>query len=404
MNSEKKASEKLYSQQFILMWCANFFVLTSLSSFFLFPLFIIDHGGNKSDIGILMAAMTLSSVIIRPWISHMVDRFGRKKSYFIGTLIITLMPIIHTFFRGDISDFYAPLMLVRIVLGIGVALGFTASFTYAADIIPPKRLNEGLGMFGITALIGMAVGPAISEPIIKNFGFNAYFLTASAIGTISLILQFFLTETFVPSSLQKNEISFFTVLKRKKIYSVAMLTMLFGVGFAAQGGFVSPYIEHIGLPMISLFFIAYAIAAVLTRLFGGKLADRVGEENIIPWAFAISASGFLSLIIVKNNWLLALSGIITGCGHGFIFPCLNALAIRDESIGIRGKINGIFTGGMDGGMLFGSVILGYIGEWFGFRPIFLATFLMLLSSLGIFFGLLKKAIRHSNHSIKNRAY
>ena len=383
------------------MWCANFFALTSLSSFFLFPLFIIDHGGNKSDIGILMAAMTLSAVLIRPWVSHMVDRLGRKKSYFIGTLIITIIPIIHIFFRGNISDFYAPLLLVRIIHGIGVALGFTASFTFAADIIPPKRLNEGLGIFGITSLVGMAVGPAISEPIIENFGFDAYFLTATAIGSISLILQFFLSETYVSTGKQDKEISFFTVLKRKKIYSVAMLTMLFGVGFAAQGGFVSPYIEHIGLPVISLFFIAYATAAVLTRLFGSKLADRVGEENIIPWAFVISATGFLTLIAVKNSWLLILSGLITGCGHGFIFPCLNALAIRDEPIYIRGKINGIFTGGMDAGMLFGSIILGYIGEWFGFRPIFIATALMLMGSLGIFFGLLKKAIHTGNLQIKD---
>jgi len=348
-----------------------------------------------------MAAMTLSSVLIRPWISHMVDSLGRKKSYFISTLIITIMPIIHIFFHGHISGFYAPLLLVRIVLGIGVALGFTASFTFAADIIPQKRLNEGIGMFGITSLVGMAVGPAISEPIIKNFGFDAYFLSAAAIGAISLVLQFFLSETYVPIGAKDNEISFFTVLKRKKIYSVAMLTMFFGVGFAAQGGFVSPYIEHIGLPMISLFFISYATAAVLTRLYGGKLADRIGEENIIPWAFVISAIGFLTLIVVKNSWLLILSGLITGCGHGFIFPCLNALAIRDEPIYIRGKINGIFTGGMDAGMLLGAITLGYIGEWFGFRPIFLATSLILMGSLGIFFGLLKKAVRTGNHQITN---
>ena len=348
-----------------------------------------------------MAAATLSSVLIRPWISHMVDRIGRKKSYFIGTLIITSIPAIHILFRGDISYFYVPLLFARIVLGIGIALGFTASFTYVADIIPPKRLNEGLGMFGITALVGMAVGPAISEPIIKNIGFNAYFLTATAIGVISLVLQFFLSETYVPSGPRHNEISFFDVLKRKKIYSVAMLTLIFGVGFAAQGGFVSPYIEHIGLPVISLFFIAYATAAVLTRLYGGKLADRVGEENIIPWAFVISATGFFTLVIVKNSWMLTVSGIITGCGHGFIFPCLNALAIRDEPIGIRGKINGIFTGGMDAGILMGSIVLGYIGEWLGFRPIFLATSLIILCSHAIFFGLLKKEILEGNHPIRD---
>jgi MFS family permease len=215
-------------------------------------------------------------------------------------------------------------------------------------------------------------------------------------GAVTLVLLLFLPETYVPLTTQDRRISFFNVLRRRKIFGVALLTMLFGVGMAAQGGFVSPYIDHLKLPNISLFFIAYSTAAILTRIFGGRLADRVGEESVIPWAFVISATGFLSLIIVKESWYLIVSGLITGCGHGFIFPCLNALAIRDEPIHIRGKINGVFTGGVDSGLFFGSIVLGYIGDWFGYRPIFLTTFLMLIIGLGVFFGLLGKAVRSSN--------
>lgn len=389
-------TRQLYSQQFILMALANFFIITSLSSFFLFPLFITSHGGAKSDIGILMGAMTLSSVLIRPWISQMIDRFGRKRSYLLGTLIMTVMPVTYIFFHGNLSDFYASLFIVRIIHGMGVALSFTASFTYVADIIPQERLNEGLSMFGITALVGMAVGPGIAEPIIRHLGFEAYFFTGSMLGAITLVLLLFLPETYVPQTMQDRGISFFTVLKRRKIFGVALLTMLFGVGMAAQGGFISPYIEHLKLPNISLFFIAYSSGAILTRIFGGRLADRVGEESVIPWAFVVSATGFLSLIMVKESWYLITSGVIIGCGHGFIFPCLNALAIRDAPIHIRGKINGVFTGGVDSGLFIGSIVLGYIGEWFGYRPIFITTFLILMIGLVIFFGLLGKTVRSSS--------
>lgn len=378
------------------MALANFFIITSLSSFFLFPLFITSHGGTRSDIGILMGAMTLSSVLIRPWISQMIDRFGRKRSYLLGTLIMTVMPVTYIIFHGNLSDFYTSLFIVRIIHGMGVALSFTSAFTYVADIVPQERLNEGLSMFGITALIGMAVGPGIAEPIIRHLGFEAYFLTGSMLGAITLVLLLFLPETYVPQNMQDRGISFFTVLRRRKIFGVALLTMLFGVGMAAQGGFISPYIEHLKLPNISIFFIAYSSGAILTRIFGGRLADRVGEESVIPWAFVVSATGFLSLIIVKESWYLITSGLIIGCGHGFIFPCLNALAIRDEPIHIRGKINGVFTGGVDSGLFIGSILLGYIGEWFGYRPIFITTFLILMIGLVIFFGLLgKKRVLHS---------
>ncbi|MCP4755908.1 MAG: MFS transporter, partial [Proteobacteria bacterium] len=370
--------EPVFSHQFIIIWIANFFVVASLSSFSLFPLFITAHNGRKADIGILMAALALSSVIARPWVSQMVDGFGRKKSYLLGTVILIVVPAVHILFQGNLADFFIPLFLVRVVHGLGVSFAFTASTTFVADIVPKERLNEGMGIFGITALVAMAAGPAISEPIIRHFGFDAYFLTASFFGTSSLVLQLFLRETLIMTASQGQTASFFSVLKRKKVLGVAILALFFGIAMATQMGFVSPYVQSIGLTHISMFFIAYSGMAVLTRILGGKLADRIGEERIIPWAFVVTGLGFLSLMALTNNWMLIGSGLICGCGHGFIFPCLSALAVRDEPIEIRGKIAGIFTGGMDSGLFVGSICLGYVGEWFGYRTIFFTTFVVLI--------------------------
>jgi MFS family permease len=67
----------------------------------------------------------------------------------------------------------------------------------------------------------------------------------------------------------------------------------------------------------------------------------------------------------------------------FLFPCLNSLAIRNEPINIRGKLTGIFTGGIDTGVFIGSVMLGYIGGWAGFRALFFVAGFALLIGLGV---------------------
>jgi len=90
------------------------------------------------------------------------------------------------------------------------------------------------------------------------------------------------------------------------------------------------------------------------------------------------------LVLVDNSMLLMLSGFITGLDYGFLFPSLNTLMIRNESGQIHGKINGIFTG---------SIGLGYIGEWFGYKSIFISTFLMLTVGLIFFFVFFRKVIR-----------
>jgi MFS family permease len=384
--------QRLYTRQFLIIWVANFFSVISMSTFFLFPLFITARGGNKVDIGFLMGVMTLSSVLSRPLVSQMIDKIGRKRSYFFGTIINAVIPALHILFQGSISDFYIPLIALRIVHGIGLGLCFTATLTYVSDIVPKERLNEGLGMFGVTSLVAMAAGPTLAEPIIRNFGFSAYFLTISGLGLSALIMQFFIPETYVRGASTAQSLSFFAVLKRKKILSISIMSAFFGIGMSTQGVFIAPYIQFLGLPNISIFFIAYSTTAVLTRIFGSRLADKVGEENILPWAFLLSAFGYLSLIYVQSSWFLIIPGLIAGCGHGLIFPCLNALAIRGEPIQIRGKISGIFTGAMDGGMFLGAIVSGYIGEWFGFIPIFITTFLVLVTGSGLFLAVLKKSV------------
>lgn len=392
LQSDTEAPSQLYTRHFLLMWLANFFTTTCLGSLFLFPLFIKEHGGSEADIGVLMGSITISSLLGRPWIAQAVDQFGRKKSFSLGTFSFVALPPVFLLFEGPLEGFYWAVFMLRVLQGIGVALCFTSAFTLVADIIPQERLNEGLGMFGITGLIGIAAGPTISEPVIDTFGFHAYFLTISLMAVISLLLQIRIPETYASGSGLDEKISFFGVLSRKKIFGMGVVTVFFGFAMATQNSFVSPFVRHLGLPSVSVYFIAYSFAAILSRVFGSKLADRVGERRVIPWAFLLIAIGFLFLVIVDSSFLLIIAGFIAGCGHGFLFPCLNALMIRGEPVAIRGKINGVFTGSIDLGLLCGSVGLGYIGEWMGYQSLFIATFLALMLGLILFLSTIHRLI------------
>jgi MFS family permease len=330
-----------------------------------------------------MGVFALSSVICRPWISGMIDRIGRKRSYTIGCMIMSILPLIYLLFRGELSHFYLPLMLVRVFHGVGLAICFTAVFTYIAYIIPEGRLNEGLGMFGITGITGLAIGPIIGETIIRTFGFPVFFLAATGMATTGLLLTLPLPESFKSVSHESAQ-SFFSVLIRRRPLNVAVLALLFGFGLSASGSFISPFTKEQGIAFIFLYYISYSSAAVLTRLLGGRLADRIGEDRIIPHAQILTGGDLLILILLGGNTILVLSGFLSGCGHGLLFPCLNSLAIRDQPVDIRGKITGVFTGGIDTGAFVGSIIPGYIGEWAGFRSPFFAAGLVRLIGLGVY--------------------
>jgi MFS family permease len=373
----------LYSRTFFSLALANLSCLSSFGTFFLFPLFITAHGGDQVDIGIIMGAFALSSVLCRPWISDMIDRIGRKKSYAVGSMIMTLMPLAYLFFRGALDSFYLPLIMVRVVHGIGFAICITAVFTYIADIIPNERLNGGLGMFGISGLMGTALGPVLAEIVIHEAGFDLLFIVAAAMSGVGLIIQYPLKDTYV-RVVKPVESSFFLVLQKRRVSMIAAIALLFGFGLAAANGFVAPFASERRISFISLYYIAYSSAAILTRLLGGSFIDRQGEDKIIPYALALTGGGLLMLVFMKQSGMLFVSGFMTGCGHGLLYPALIAHAIRGEPQNVRGKITGAFTGSIDAGAFVGSVILGYVGELVGFPALFLAAGAAVLCAIFIF--------------------
>jgi predicted MFS family arabinose efflux permease len=368
----------LYTPAFAALFITNLMIVASFSGFFLFPLFITDHGGSESDIGLLMGSFALASAACRPWVSEMIDRIGRKRSYTIGSLIMTLAPLFYLPLAGDIVDFFWPLLLLRVIHGIGIAICFTAIFTFIVDLIPTERLNEGIGMFGTSGLIGFAAGPALAELVIDFGGFSALFICSTLLACCGLLLHLPVKEVKREPAESSTTNGFFRLLKERKHLLVALMAGVFGFGLAATSTFVAPLAEQRGVAFISSYYLAYSAAAVGVRFFAGRVADRFGETQLLPWGIALAAAGMLYLPYCDSSMLLMISGLLSGTGHGLLFPSLNAMAIRGEAYEVRGKVTGIFTGSIDAGAFIGSIILGVIGELAGLSTLFFSAGLFML--------------------------
>lgn len=364
----------LYTPAFFAMFTANLSVVASFTCFFLFPLFITEHGGDATDIGLLMGIFALASALCRPWISPLIDRMGRKNCFICGSLVMILMPLSYMFF--DYSPLpILPLSLIRIIHGIGLAICFTSVFTFIADLVPSDRLNEGIGLFGISGLLGIAIGPTVAEWLLEGFGFNGLFIAATLLALLALLVLLPVrdrsTEITCPDAAPTP--GFFNLLKQPRHLTVALLASLFGFGVSTSGNFIAPLCEERHLIQVTPFFVCYSFAAVGTRFIVGRLADRVGERRVVPWAFLVCTLGLLLVTLAWSPLLLGLSGVVCGAGHGLLFPTLNTLAIRDVPTHYRGRVTGIFTGSIDGGIFIGSVALGAIAKIIPLAGLFLIS-------------------------------
>ncbi|MBW2505297.1 MAG: MFS transporter [Deltaproteobacteria bacterium] len=373
----------LYTPSFWAMAVANLAHTASFSAMFLLPLFVLDQGGDQKDIGLVMGLFALSSAACRPWISEMIDRLGRKRSYSIGCLIMVVMPLLYLSLDNPLTMTYQVFLSGRVVHGVGMAICFTGVFTYMADIVPKERFNEGIGMFGISGLIGIAVGPLIAETVLRQFGYSGFFVTISGLALTALLVHQPLSESFPRHKRQRGP-SFFSLLGLHKFQLVALLCLLFGLGLAGTGNFVAPLAEQRHLGLISFYYLSYASGAVLTRVFVSRLADRFGERKILPYGLCLYAGGLFLLPLTYHQPVLGLAGLLAGAGHGVLFPTLNSIAVRAEPQENRGKATGIFTGCIDTGAFAGSIVLGYIGNWFDLDIVFVTAGLGLTAGLMLF--------------------
>ena len=374
----------LYTPAFWAMALANLCHTASFSAFFLLPLYILEHGGNQGDIGVVMGVFALASAISRPWVAEMIDRIGRKRSYTLGSILMLVSPFLYLGIQDPLGTAYLPFLLLRALHGVGLAICFTSVFTFMADILPRDRLNEGIGMFGISGLIGIAIGPILAEIMLEHFGFAGLFIVAGILSGISLIIHQPLKESAPAGEKASDPTTFFGLFRREKFIVVGLISLLFGVGLAGSGNFVAPLAEERNLGFISAYFFCYSGGAITIRFVNGWLSGKFGENRILPCSIVLYMAGLLLLPLAYNQAVLCVAGILSGIGHGLLFPLLNTMAVRDERSSIRGKATGIFTGGIDSGIFAGSLILGYIGDWFGLNVLFLCAGLSMTIALIIF--------------------
>ena len=151
--------DKIFTRDFVLIWIANFFIFLGFQMTLpTIPIFIDTLGGSEQMIGLIVGVFTFSALLFRPYAGHALESKGRGVVYLFGLSLFVLS--VGSF--GFLTSI-AMLIVMRIIQGVGWGFSTTASGTIATDLIPPKRRGEGMGYYGLSGNLALAIGPAKSE-------------------------------------------------------------------------------------------------------------------------------------------------------------------------------------------------------------------------------------------------
>ncbi len=147
------------------------------------PLYASEQGYDPAQVGLVFAAQAITNVVGRVPIGTLADRFDRRWLVAVG--LICLAAALAAL--GQVVQL-THLMACAVVMGVGMALMFTAIGALIAELVPALQRGLAMGMYNSCIYLGMMSGATIMGITLKRIGYPADFAGSGGIALITLVL------------------------------------------------------------------------------------------------------------------------------------------------------------------------------------------------------------------------
>jgi MFS family permease len=378
--------ERLFTARFFVMCAFSFTVF--LSAFQLLPTApfrILALGGGKFAAGMFLGFLTYASAFSAPLTGALADRIGKRR------MLITCSVAIAGF-----SVAYALSRSYRVPLALAFAHGIfwsgllSASAAYITDIVPESRRAEGIGYWGLSTIVAIAVAPTIGFWTYGH-GWGWLCATTGGLNLAMAAIAFSLPEPHAPAWMGGER--FFTRrLLEWRVLVVSFALFLYSFGYGGITSFSALYADANHVAPKGIYFTVLALVILTTRPLSVPLGDRIGHKKVFLPSLVLIALG-LSLLAVGGTrpWLIA-SAIVFGTGFGTAYPVFAAYVMRHVEPARRGAAFGGILAAFDTGIGTGSITLGWIIQHRGFPAAFATAAALAALSLPYFLATEKRLL------------
>ncbi len=374
--------ERMWNRDFILLIVSNFLMyVTYYAVLSALPIYLVsDLHATKTQVGIVVGAYTIASVLVRPFSGFTLDRFGRR------TIFLSALVIYSFLFAGYlVAITITSIILLRFAQGLTWGFTTVSGSTIAVDIIPTAKRGEGIGYYALSTTLGMSVGPIIGLFVCHHWGFIPMFLSGLFISLASVGCAYLVHLS--KNSLMEKQIHFkWNGLFDKNSIRPSINVLIIMIPYGGLLSFIALYGREIGVQNSSLFFLIFSIGIAVSRLTSGKAFDKHGPRRILTFCLILLLIGFPLLASAKNATVFYLSAIIIGFGNGVVFPTFQTMVNNLADANHRGAANSTLYTAVDLGMGSGMIMAGLIAQHISISAIFAISALVCAVGL-IFFRL-----------------
>lgn len=378
MTTQKK--DRLWNREYLKVMTCNFllffafYLLTPL-----LPLYLdAEFSADKDLIGIVLSGYVVATILVRPFSGFVVDTFDRKSILMICFFFFFIC------FAGYLGA--ASLLMFAIVRTIhGIPFGATtvANSTVAIDVLPSSRRNEGIGYYGLSNNLAMAIAPSIGIYIYHaTDNFTLLFWLSLALAFAGFLCSYSVKLPHREKMEGKPKLSldhFFL----GRAWLLALNILFFGMCWGVMSNYVAIYgkQELAITDGTGIFFMLLSAGLFTSRLFGAKSLRKGLMTRNAAFGTVLSLVGYSLFAFVITPWSFYLSALLIGLGNGQMYPAFLNMFIKVARHDQRGTANSSILISWDLGMGLGILVGGIMAENIGFTAAF--HFVALMQACGV---------------------
>lgn len=392
-----RTRESLFKGNFVLVFFASLLMFTAFYILLpTLPVFLTNQLKiREGQAGVILAVYTLAALLIRPFTGFMIDRYGRKMFFIPALLLFSVL------FTGyPFAGIFALILIIRFVHGLIWGVATTTASTLIVDIVPAERRGEGIGLYGLSMTIPMALGPFVGLQLTHNSTYTMMFLFAGALALIGFLFTILIKYPSVPHA-GEARFSMKNLLESSSL-PLTFNLLLVNISYGGLVSFISVYSLKTGIGYTGVFFIVFASGITLARLYMGKIFDRHGPKllSIVGILLLVCGHATLGLIINKTGFMIA--GFVLGLGSGIVFPTFQAMVNNMVPPQRRGAANSTLFSGLDLGIGLGMLFTGFLAQVIGLPNTYLIYSLTNLAALFYFLFISLRHYQRKFSSTKNK--
>lgn len=385
---------------------------------------------NPVLLALLIAAPNLSGSLLRIPFSAWVDTTGGRKPLIVLLLLSIIgmggLYVVLAFFSDNLNQYYYLLFTLGLLSGCGIAT-FSVGVSQASYWFPKSKQGVALGIYGGVGNLAPGIFalliPNLALPLLGLPGSYLAWLIFLIVGTVIYIKigQNAWYFQLVDKGINKDEAKEIaskeygqelfpkgkaseTLLISAKSWKTWALVFIyfttFGGFLALTGWFPNYWMTYFGLNMkvAGLLTALYSILTSLTRIYGGKVADKNGGEITTIVSLGIALIGAICMTFASTMTLAIIGIILLAIGMGVANAAVFKIvpnAVPEAMGGASGWIGGL---GALGGFLIPPVMAsflnrsGFAGYSQGFS-VFIVLIIVAIGVIALFQALQKKSAK-----------